>query len=156
MVKNVIELLKEEQRYIFEGNEKDYENHIIANLDLIVDSLGLPDISTYRQQKQIRFENNQIIMDILVRHIDGSATIFEVKKTNDLNPQTSTHEQVAAIGQMLLYRNVFESHTGVRPRVALITDKLHYRTLATFIDVGLPLTLIEFQRDRLFVPYSYL
>ena len=153
MAKYAIELLKEKPRYIFEGSERDFEKHIIENIDLICESIGLPDIYAIRQQKQIRFEKSLIVMDILIRHIDGSATIFEVKKTNDKNPHTSTREQVSSIGQMLLYKNVFKAKTGVEPRVALLTDKLLYRTMVVFNETELPLTLIEFQRNRLFVPY---
>ena len=151
---NAIELLKEEPRFVFEGTEKDYEDHIVLNADLICDALGLPKIKIIEQQRQIRFDRNQIIMDIVIRHIDGSITILEVKKSNDKNPWTSTNAQVQALGQMLLYRNVVKIATGVTPRVALITDKLFYRTQAVFIDTELPLALIEFQRDRLFMPYE--
>lgn len=151
---NAIELLKEEPRFVFDGTEQDYENHIVLNADLICDALGLPSIKVIKQQKQIRFDGNQIIMDIVIRHADDSLTVFEVKKLNGKNPSTSTGAQVQALGQMLLYRNIVKATTGITPRVALITDKLFYRTQAVFIDTELPLALIEFQRDRLFMPYE--
>ena len=151
---NAIELLKEEPRFIFEGAEKDFEEHIVLNADLICEALGLPEIKIIERQRQIRFGGNQITMDIVIRHTDGSLTILEVKKLNNKNPWTSTGAQVQAVGQMLLYRNIVKAKTGITPRVALITDKLFYRTQAVFIDTELPLALIEFQRNRLFMPYE--
>lgn len=151
---DVIKELNKTIEFIFDGDEKGYEENIFEHLKEICEGLGLPRIISASRQVQIRFQGTQIIMDIVVRHEDESATIFEVKKINNKNPHTSTNEQVKAIGQMLLYKNIFEARTNAKTRVALITEKIYPRTMIVFSESKLPLTLIEFQKDKVFVPYK--
>src|SRR5699024_7615002 len=123
----------------FMGNEKEFEQNIMDILDQIIDCLELPEIESVGRQKQIRFSEFQIIIDIIVRHKDDSATIFEVKKPNLKYPHTGTSEQVKAIGQLLLYQNIFQIKTGVKPRLALIDNKIFERTVFTFLNNELPI-----------------
>lgn len=153
MDKETISLLREPLRWEFLGNEKEFESNVFENLTELVGVLGLPPIKIAERQRQIRFTGGQIIMDIVVRHIDGSATIFEVKKANAKHPATSPHAQMQAIGQLLLYQNIFELKTNVKPRLILIDNKIHERTWLAFRGNNLPITLIELQKDRVFVPY---
>lgn len=153
-IEEVNELLKEETHWVFEGNEKEFEENVFENIDEICEGLGLPPVIIKARQKQIRLDGSQIVMDIVVRHSDDSATIFEVKKASRKHPQTSTHLQMQAIGQLLLYRNIFEAKTNVKPRLILIDNKIHRRTMCAFASNDLPITVVELQKDRVFVPYK--
>ena len=153
---NTLQALRENVLWEFDGNEKDFEANIIENLDQIIELLGLPEIKAVGRQKQIRFHGGQIIIDIVIRHIDGSATIIEVKKLNKKNKWVSPFAQMQAIGQLLLYQNIFEAKTNVKPRLILIDNKIHERTCLAFMNNNLPITLIDFQKDRIFVPYNAL
>lgn len=139
--------------FLFKGNEKEYENHIVEHIHEICEGMKLPPVLIVEQQKQVRFDGNQIIMDIVCRHEDDSLTIFEVKKISDRNPHTSTSEQVRAIGQVLLYKNIL-SALNFNVRVCVIAEKIHKRTLLCFLDFDLPITLIEFQKNKVFIPYN--
>lgn len=151
---DVISELEKPIEFIYKGSEKEYEKNVYDHLEEICDGLGLPKIVTAVRQKQIRFQGSQVIMDIVVRHIDESATIFEVKKINNKNPHTFTNEQTKAIGQMLLYKNIFEAKTNAKTRVILVAEKIHPRTMIVFCNNDLPVTLLEFQKDKVFVPYK--
>lgn len=151
---NIIEKLSEPIHWEFMGNEKEFEENVFENLDQIVEGLGLPPITVKDRQVQIRFNGYQIIMDIVVRHKDGSATIFEVKKANEKHPMTSTSLQMNAVGQLLLYRSIFKARTNVDPRLILIDNKIHKRTYYAFLESKLPITLMELQKDIVFVSHK--
>ena len=150
----VYEELKKPLRYEFIGKEKEFEDHIYENIDDICDGLGLPAIFAKDRQMLVNCIDFQIKPDILVRHIDGTMTVFEVKKANEKNPSTAPSNQMQAIGQLLLYRNVLETRIDAPVRLALIDNKIYYRTLCAFMGNNLPITLIELQNDRIFVPYN--
>lgn len=155
MAFDVIDELKSKVVFEHTGREKEFENNVCENMEQIIAALELPAIKLIDRQRQLRFEGGQVILDIAVRHVDDSATIFEVKKYNNKNPHTSTSNQLNAVGQMFLYRTVFTERTGVTPRIVLIDNKIHERTYKAFKDNRLPFTLMELQKDRLFVPYRY-
>lgn len=140
--------------YEFIGKEKDFEDYIYENIDEICGGLGLPAIIAKDRQRMIHCSNFQIKPDIMIRHIDGTMTVFEVKKANEKHPSTGTVNQMQAIGQLLLYRNVLETIIDAPVRLALIDNKIYYRTFCAFIGNNLPITLIELQNDRIFVPYN--
>lgn len=153
----VEEAITEMKKPIFSwciGKEKDFEENILDNIDQICKCLGLPQIRVVGTQKMINADGFFIKPDIMVRHIDGTMTIFEVKKVNEKNPATGTSNQLNAVGQLLLYKNVLESIIGETVRVALIDNKIFYRTYYAFLNHKLPITLLELQKDRLFVPYN--
>lgn len=147
-----IKTLREPIQYEFVGNEKDFESHIIVHIEDIINCMGLSKVVRIERQKQFRFPSGQIIVDILVMHEDRTLTVFEVKKPNKNNGWTSPHAQMQAIGQLLLYQNVIEE-TYAKPRLVLIDNKIHERTVMAFANNHLPITLVEFQRNRLFIPY---
>ncbi|WP_156897380.1 hypothetical protein [Alkalicoccus chagannorensis] len=147
------EILKQPIQSDFLGNEKAFEAHLVEHLEEINDMLNLSKITAIGQQKQIRFQGSQIIMDILTRHEDGSATIYEVKKPNSKNAHTSPFAQMSAIGQLLLYQNVFQHKTSTKPRLVLADNKIHLRTFMAFEGNDLPITLLEFQKNQIFIPY---
>jgi hypothetical protein len=151
---NTVQELKTPLRHEFIGKEKDFEDYIYENMDEICEGLGLPGIFLKDRQRMIHCGNFQIKPDILVRHTDETMTIFEVKKANEKYPSTGTFNQVQAIGQLLLYRNVVESIIHAPVRLALIDNKIYYRTFCAFLGNELPITLIELQNDRIFVPYN--
>ena len=152
--KELIEELKKPIRYEFMGNEKAFEDNIRENIDIICDCLGLPAIKHVGGQNMITYNGFNIKPDIMVRHIDDSMTVFEVKKANEKYPCTGTCNQMNAIGQLLLYQSVLKRIINAPVRVALIDNKIYYRTFWAFIDNKLPITLIELQKDRLFIPYN--
>ena len=153
-VNAVISELKKPLQYEFIGKEKDFEDYIFSNIDEICEGLGLPVIIAKDRQIMIHCDNFQIKPDILIRHIDGTMTVFEVKKVNEKYPSTSTVNQMQAVGQLLLYQNVLEARICAPVRLALIDNKIHYRTLCAFAGNNLPITLVELQNDRIFVPYN--
>lgn len=59
-----------------------------------------------------------------------------------------------AVGQLLLYGNVLSEIIHSKVRLALIDNKIYYRTFCAFLNNHLPITLLDFQKDRLFVPYN--
>ena len=148
-----VKMLREPLRYEFIGKETDFEENIFENLSEIIKNLGLPDIQTAERQKTIALSDIQIRMDIVVRHVDDTITIFEVKKVNSKNPQSGPYLQMGAIGQLLLYKTVVKAFTGCEVRLVLIDNKIFYRTRCAFLEEELPITLIEIQGNRMFVPY---
>lgn len=150
----IIRELKCSFKYEFAGNEKRFEENIVENIDLICTGLGLPEIAEIGEQKMIKVDNFYIRPDIMIRHVDGSITIFEVKKGNEKYPATGPANQMTAVGQLLLYGNVLSAKIGGKVRLALIDNKIYYRTYCAFVGNRLPITLIDFQKDRVFVPYN--
>lgn len=153
LMESIIKYLREDVVWEFDGSEYDFESNVIEHIDEICKFLDLPDIESVHRQRQIRASDFQIKMDIVIRHIDQTATIFEVKKASEKHPATGTSNQMSAIGQLLLYQNVFEMRTGGKPRLVLIDNKIYERTLLAFAGNDLPITLIDFQKDRVFIPY---
>jgi len=49
----VIETIKERQRYFFNGGEKEFEEYVFESLDDICEGLGLPPIGEVERQKRI-------------------------------------------------------------------------------------------------------
>lgn len=150
----IIKYLREPMKWEFIGDEKAFESNILEHIEEINNCLGLPKIKSIHRQRQIRLMGVQVKMDIVLRHIDQTATILEVKKVNNKNPHTGTNNQMQAIGQLLLYQNMFEAKTGGKPRLVLIDNKIYERTLWAFAGNNLPITLVEFQKDRIFIPYK--
>lgn len=137
----------------FIGGEFAFEEHIVEHLEEICEFLGLDEIRNVQRQKQIRADRFQVIMDIIVKHTDESVTIFEVKKFNNKYPANGPVNQMQGVGQVLLYQNIYELRFGVRPRLVLIDNKIYERTMMAFMNNALPITLMEMQKDRMFIPY---
>jgi len=77
-----IKELKANVRWELVGNEKDLEDNIVKNIKEICNGLYLPEIKEIGRQKMIDAGGFYIKPDIMIRHIDGTMTIFEVKKDN--------------------------------------------------------------------------
>lgn len=152
--KRLIEELKRPVMYECIGREKNFEENILENIDLICECLGLPDIANVGTQKMIKADGFFIKPDIMVRHKDGTMTVFEVKKANEKYPSTGTSNQMNAVGQLLIYGSVLSEIINSKVRLALIDNKIYYRTFCAFLNNQLPITLLDFQKDRLFVPYN--
>lgn len=153
-IRTIIDELKSPIRYLCKGKEKDFEDNVMDNIDLICDCLGLPPIKAIERQRRLHYEEFDIQPDIMVRHTDDTLTVFEVKKASAKYPQTGTYNQMAAIGQLLLYKTMLKVKINAPVRLALIDNKIYYRTFLAFTEHKLPITLIELQKDRLFVPYN--
>ena len=152
-VEDSVKILKEPLRYEYIGSEKDFEGMIYDNIREICAGLGLPEIIAVERQKSVKLDDIQIRMDIIVRHTDDTITIFEVKKVNSKNPQCAHYAQVNAIGQLLLYKFVVGMSTGCDVRLVLVDNKIYFRTRCVFAEEKLPITLMEVQRNRVFIPY---
>lgn len=149
------ELLKSPHSTIFIGKEKEYEEYVSNYLDEICDALNLPKVKRVIRQKRFDFPSFAIQPDIIVIHEDMTYSVFEVKCVNEKNPQVSGAEQVRGIGQLLLYKSVLkELNNGASPRMFLVDQKIHFRTVCVFSDEKLPITLIELNRDYMFIPYK--
>lgn len=153
-IRTIIDELKSPARYVCEGKEKDFEDNVVDNIDLICNCLNLPPIKFIDRQHRIDCGEFDIQPDIMVRHTDDTMTVFEVKKASAKYPQTGTYNQMAAIGQLLLYKTVLKAKINAPVRLALIDNKIYYRTFLAFTEHKLPITLVELQKDRLFVPYN--
>lgn len=152
---DVKEIISEEQRFFFIGKEKEYEQYIADNLAEICEGIGLPEIKEIKRQPRSNVGSFSIKPDILVVHIDDTASIFEIKCVDSKYPSSAVSEQCRAIGQMLLYKNVYKEMNGASPRMFLVDQKIHKRTMCVFADLKLPITLIEVQGGRVFIPYKH-
>ncbi|OUS72990.1 hypothetical protein B1748_23565 [Paenibacillus sp. MY03] len=146
-------LLQDEIKWDFIGNESEFESHILEHIDDLLDGMSLPPKRVVLRQKQFRFDNTQIIIDLLVQHTDRSITIFEVKKKSDRNPHTSPSLQVGAIGQLMLYKTIVGGIYDPNVRLVLIDNKIHFRTYLTIKTNNLPIALVEFQKDFVLVSH---
>lgn len=149
---DVFKELKKEQKYIFVGKEKEYEENFVENIFEICDLLELPKIKKIERQKRYNISNFSIIIDIIVFHVDDTYSIFEIK-CNNKYPSSQAVSQTNAIGQLLLYSSCLTEIYGAEPRLFLVDQKINFRTMCCFSQYKLPITLLEFQNDRLFVPY---
>lgn len=154
---NYNEALKQmQQDYYYKepGKEKDFEDKIAECICDLCYGLGLPPVKKLLRQKEYRIDNFKIRPDLIVHHSDNSITVFEIKKANEKYPSVGTSNQMNAVGQLLLYKNVLSTlNKGKKIRVALVDNKIYKRTFFAFAQVKLPITLIEVQKDRVFVPY---
>lgn len=152
-IQEALDEMQRPLRYEFIGNEKEFEESIFANIEEICAGMNLPQIVAKDRQRLFTLHGFHVKPDILVRHNDGSMTIFEVKKANEKYPATGTSNQMNAVGQLLLYGNVMQSIINAPVRLALIDNKIYFRTYCAFIGNKLPITLVEYQFDRVFIPY---
>jgi len=144
--------LKKEQEFFFLGKEKDYEENFVENIFEICNLLKLPKIKKIERQKRYNISNFSIIIDVIVFHEDDTYSIFEIK-CNNKYPASQATSQTNAIGQLLLYSSCLTEIYGAQPRLFLVDQKINIRTMCTFSQYKLPITLLEFQKDKLFVPY---
>ena len=80
MPKEIVKELKKPIFYEYLGNEKEFEDDIFEHIEDICDGFDLPPVLCKTRQKLIQTSVFMIKPDIIVRHDDGSCTIFEVKK----------------------------------------------------------------------------
>ena len=115
--------------------------------------MGLSKPKKIERQKRMNLVNFSLVMDVFVTHEDNTLSIFEIK-CNNRYPSTQTVSQTNAIGQLLLYSSCVTEKYGVIPRLFLVDQKINLRTVCCFTQYKLPITLIEFQKDKLFIPYG--
>lgn len=145
-----------ESDYYFKepGKEADFENRVYDCIVELCYGLGLPPIKSLQRQKLYLFEGYRMKPDIIVFHTDNSITVMEIKKTSEKYPSTGTVNQMNAVGQLLLYKSVLHSlYPKSKIRLALVDNKIYKRTFYAFLYVKLPISLVEIQNDRVFVPY---
>lgn len=152
--KEAIKEMEKDYYYKESGKEADFEEKI---MDCIIDlcyGLGLPVPDRILRQKIYKIDGFTIKPDIIVIHQDNSLTVFEIKKANEKHPCTATSNQMNGIGQLLLYKSVLSSiYSNAKIRLALVDNKIHKRTFFAFAQEKLPITLVEVQKERVFVPY---
>lgn len=116
--------LQEPVQYECIGNEDMLEENVIDNLDQICEGLDISEPMEVYRQKEIFADGFKIRPDIIIRHKDETRTIIEVKKFNNKHPSTGTANQMSAVGQLLLYGNVFYAKAGVDARLVLLDNKI--------------------------------
>ena len=153
-IEQSIKMVNEKQKYFFIGKEKEYEEYLVDGMSDICEGLGLPPISDIKTQQRFNLDTFSIKPDIMVFHSDGTLSVFEVKCSNSRYPSTGVSSQTQAIGQILLYKSVLEELIKGKLRMFLVDQKIYSRTICVFSQMKLPITLIEVQNDRVFVPYQ--
>lgn len=154
IVKDISLRLKSESNFIFEGQEEDLEAYYYNNMTEICKEIGLPKVKKVIKQKSIKLRNKYIRPDLLTIHENGEKSVFEVKCSNSKNNNTSATEQCKGLGQLMLYSSYIKEMSGERPNLFLISDKIYERTVMAFSDFGLPVTLMEVQKNIIFIPYN--
>lgn len=152
-IKNTMKCLKAPILHEFVGNEKDFEGHLLLHIDLICEALGIPEPENVLRQQQICVDGFICRPDIIICHKDQTLTVIEVKKASTKFPSLGAANQMGAVGQLLLYQNVLEAMVGSRPRLVLADNKIYFRTYCAFLGNSIPITLLEFQKDCIFIPY---
>lgn len=147
------EMLGEKQRYYYKGKEKDFQKYFIENIEEICGKLELPKIKQIQEQKRYAYDGFTIQPDIIVNHDDDTYTVFELKCSNYRNPMVSPNEQLKSLGQLLLYKSVLKARNGVSPRLFLVDTKIHKKLMMIYSEMDIPVSLVEIQNDRVFVPY---
>lgn len=152
----VLEILNEKSYKIFDGKEKEFEEYVSENLNEICAGIGLPSIKKIMRQKRFDLDSFAIIPDIIAIHEDNTYSVFEIKCVNMKYPSTSANEQCRAIGQILLYKSALtEIYGGISPRMFLVDQKISSKAVCVFSEMKLPITLMEINNDRVFIPYSW-
>lgn len=151
-IKELIEDLKSPVISEFMGAEKGFQQYLIENLVEIMSFTGKTIINV-EEQKVLLFKDFKVILDIVIYWDDGSCSILEVKKYNNKYPSTGANEQCRAIGQVLLYKNVFNAKYGIDPDIYIVDNKIFYRTYVCYKSFNLPVRFIEVQNDRVMVIY---
>jgi hypothetical protein len=134
---------------LFYGTEKEFERCIVANVEVLLACLNITPV-LIQTQKRLSF-NVRAVADLFIQDKDGSIHLFEIKKSNTKYPWTTAYNQCAGIGQLLLYGSIVDVIYGIKPKLYLIDDKIEFRTVAVFGSHALPITLLEFRKDRLVV-----
>lgn len=150
---DVIKELKRPIKHEFLGKEADFEETVIEHLPDLFQGLGIEKPIKINQQHVLQASDMKVIFDLFVQSDDGTLNVIEIKSPNKKHPGTSATEQTKAIGQLLLYETMVEARYGVKPRLMLIDNKIHFRTYCAFSGSKIPITLVELQKDRVFVPY---
>lgn len=153
-IEQSVKLVNEKQRYFFIGKEKEYEAYLVNEMLDICEGLKLPPISDIKTQQRFDIGTFSIKPDIMVFHNNGTLSVFEVKCGNSRYPSAGVSSQTQAIGQILLYKNVLEELRKDKVRMFLVDQKIYSRTICVFAQMKLPITLVEIQNGRVFVPYQ--
>lgn len=143
--------LKSDLRYEFDGDERKFEDYVADALPEIFEQLGVPPIDRLEHQSVVRGVDYWVRLDLLVRHVDRTLSVVEVKKCRS-RLHVYRHEQAQAVGQLLEYGQLIEANSGVMPRLFLVDNKLTPRVVTLINRWHLPIVAIEIQGDRVFIP----
>ncbi len=124
-------------RFNFVGSEKDFEFHLIDNLEDISKSCGWGEIKRRERQFTIRQDKSRVIADLMIWHTDGTGTIIECKKSN-----TNRNDVLAAIGQVLFYGAFVKSKMIHRPRLVIAAPSIPFTTYSVIQEFKLPINLL--------------
>lgn len=129
--------------FIFDGSEKDIENHIFDNIIDISLNCGWGEIEKAQQQLHASFVGGRIIVDISIIHKDNTATIIEVK-----NNKRNRIDVFSAIGQLLFYTNKLGLLWGAKPRMVIAMPEIDYEIYKTIKDYRLPICFLMVDGNR--------
>lgn len=137
----VINELAREFNNRFHGNENEYINNFLLDVNTIFEKFGFPEIKSIEQQKRV----GSRIIDIFIVHKDLSCSVLEVKCKKE---KISLDEQFKSIGQILMYDDIFQHQYKVAPRLFLVDQKIYIDTWKIILRNKLPINLLQFQYDN--------
>jgi RecB family endonuclease NucS len=138
-------------QFQFVGKEKDLEDYILDNIDLISEKCGWGKVANVDRQRTIRFGKSRIIIDLLVVHEDNTSTIIEVKKSSG-----NRNDIIGGIGQVLFYSTMLETLIHVNSRLVIISSEFSLLVNSTINKFQLPIDLIMVDGDRcIYLPHKF-
>jgi len=148
--RKAIEYLMKPKRYdCLCKNEKEFQKAVCKGLSEILENYGRAPIRSIREQFKVQVGKYQGIIDIYAIHEDDTTSIIEVKHSG--LRYVSHIEQCMAVGQILGYSSIFESHMGFKSELYVIDNKISPFTLLAFQDLSIPVKLIEWQNDKVII-----
>ena len=127
----------------FTGKEKDIELHILDHVEEISESAGWGKVKNVYTQTTFPYGGSRIIIDILLLHTDGSATLIEVKSS-----KTNRNDSLYGIGQLLYYGQVVKENIGHQPRMVLASDQIIPEAIIVSKTYSIPINYLMIDGDR--------
>lgn len=130
-------------KFEFVGSEKDFEFHLIDNLNDISQSCGWGEVKRWEQQFTMRQDNTRVIADLMLWHTDGTGTVIECKKS-----KTNRNDILAAIGQVLFYGTFLKARLSNRPRLVIAAPSIPFSIYSVIQEFKLPINLLIVDGDK--------
>ncbi len=117
-------------------SEKQYQSWLLGHIESLKETLGLE----YAGDPVVNgcFAGTNLRPDIVLRDSDRNY-IFEIKNTTERYKSQAMTQQVAAIGQLLLYGQLCQREH----RLFLVDNCIHGATTSVVVAHNLPITLVE-------------
>ena len=126
------------RRFDFVGSERDFESHILDNVDDIARACGWGEISRIERQFTVKFVGHHIIVDVMLWHSDGTGTVIECK-----TGKTNRNDLLTSIGQVLFYGANLSTALGQMPRLVIAAPFISPYIHGTIKRFDLPICLLS-------------